>query len=123
MPVTTSTTKSDAQHEIQLLKEALDSIGLTIRAFCDYLAEELAEPGHEDESSAEKFRGWFKKGRSPKPEQIQSMWSVLREHPDFIKSKMLKPQCHTKLDNNEFEACLKQLSRQITDTLQTKHRD
>jgi hypothetical protein len=106
------------QEDMGELKEALDSANISIRAFCDFLSEEFSEPGHEDESSPEKYRGWFKKERrAPRP-VLDRMWTALRSHPDFIESKQVKPvYVSTGRVDPKLERAMRQLSKRITDKL------
>ena len=107
-----------SQADMDELKQALALSNVSQRAFCDFLSEELAEVGHEDESHPEKFRGWFKKGRLPPRQLLEDMWRVLRMHPDFIASEQIKPvYISTGGVDPKLENAMRQLSKRISDKL------
>ncbi|WP_299200549.1 hypothetical protein [uncultured Amphritea sp.] len=99
------------------LRSALKHAGIDIRSFCEYLAERLAEVGHEEESIGEKYRGWFKSGRFPEKQLLKQMWELLSEHDDFIKSQQVKPNYVRGIIDSELEHALTELSKNITTQL------
>lgn len=103
--------------EMAELRLALKKSGIEIRAFCEYLAEELAEAGFEHESKAEKYRGWFKSGRFPDKKLLKQMWNLLREHQQFKASQQIKPTYVPGIVDSDLERVLTKLSKNITDQL------
>ncbi len=103
--------------EMDELKAVVQSCGLGVRPFCEYLAEELAEPGHEDESKAETYRGWFRKDRLPDQALFEKMWELLRQHDLFRSSQLVKPQYVEGAVDKDLEAALVALSQRVTDHL------
>lgn len=97
------------------LRKTLKSCGFGLSSFCEYLSEELAEPGHEDESKSETYRGWFKKDRYPERALFVKMWELLRQHDLFKSSQLVKPQYISGIVDKDLETALVALSRRVTD--------
>ena len=104
-----------SKEEMDELKAVLKSCSLDFRPFCEYLAEELAEPGHEEESKSETYRGWFKKGRFPDRALFEKMWELLHQHDLFRSSQLVKPQYVSGIVDKDLEAALVALSKRVTD--------
>jgi len=117
MSLVPSVRERASTQEMAELKYALKNCGIDIRAFCEYLAEELAEEGHENESKAEKYRGWFKSGRLPEKQLFKQMWDLLREHQQFKNSQQIKPTYVSGIVDSDLERVLTKLSESITDQL------
>lgn len=117
MQVKSDISLSATRAEMDELKAVVQFCGLGVRPFCEYLAEELAEPGRESESKSEAYRGWFKKDRLPDRALFEKMWELLRQHELFISSQQIKPQYVSGVVNKDLEAALVALSRRVTDHL------
>lgn len=117
MPLSSDMPPRASQKEMDELRAVLKSCGLGLTSFCEYLAEELAEPGHEEESKAETYRGWFKKDRFPDRALFEKMWELLRQHDLFKASELVKPQYVSGAIDKDLESALVELSRRVTDHL------
>lgn len=117
MSIIVQESKRASADEMTELKSALKQAGIEIRSFCEYLAEQLAEVGHEEESKAEKYRGWFKSGRFPEKKLFNQMWELLCEHESFMSSQQVKPNCVRGIIDSELEDALTELSKNLTNQL------